>query len=547
MHRILLLGLLALTACSGPAGMETRKVFRYNESSGISSLDPAFANDQAKSWACNHLFNGLVKLDSNLEVQPCIARSWQISEDGLTYTFQLRTDVFFHRDSLLAENRKVVASDFIYSFSRITNEKLASPGAWVFGNLADFTTTSISSGHLNGPLNAINDSVFQIKLSHPFPPFLGLLASPYCSVVPHEVVEYYGKDFRRHPVGTGPFKFHDWVERSALILHKNERYFEKGTNGEALPHLDAVMVSFISDKQSAFMEFLKGKLDMINGLDASFKDDLLTKNGKLRDKYSGKFRMETGPYLNTEYLGILMDPSLPLMKNNPLTDVRIRKAISYGFDRSSMIRYLRNDMASPGTGGIIPMGLPGFDSVPSYGYFYSPDSTKKLLSEAGYPDGKGLPEIVISTTHSYLDLCEFIQGQLAASGIKIRLEVNQAAQHRHMVAKQQLAFFRGSWIADYGDAENYLSLFLSSNKAPAGPNYTHYSNPEFDKLFQLAMSAASDTLRYKYYKQLDQMVIQDAPVIILYYDRVLRLMQNDIKGISINSMNMLDLRAAKIE
>lgn len=534
MRLLFLYALILFSACNESKTSGNKKVFRYNEATGISSLDPAFANDQAKIWACNHLYNGLVQLDDSLRVQPCIAKNWTISGDGKTYRFYLRTDVKFHDDPLLAPGRKVTAADFVYSFGRITDEKTASPGAWVFGKL--------SNNPQKPGVVAVNDSVLEINLSDPFPPFLGLLSSSYCAVVPMEVVKAYGKDFRRHPVGTGPFRFHDWIERSALILHRNNQYFEKDAAGNSLPYLDAVMISFISDKQSAFLEFLKGKLDLISGLDPSYKDDLLTREGSLREKYKGKFRMETAPYLNTEYLGILMDPALPLMQNNPLTDVRIRKVISYGFDRAKMIRYLRNNMATPGTGGMVPPGLPGFDKAADYGYSYQPDSARKLLREAGYPDGKGLPEIVISATHSYQDLCEYIQGQLAGIGIKVRLDINQAAQHRQMVAKQQLACFRGSWIADYADAENYLSLFVSANKAPAGPNYTHYSNSEYDKLFSQAMVAINDSVRYQKYREMDSLVISQAPVIILYYDRVLRLSGNNVTGLRMNSMNLLNLK-----
>ena len=524
--------LLALAACTGKKSTEGKKVFRYNEATGIASLDPAFANDQAKIWACNHLYSGLVKLDDSLRVVPCIASRWEISGDGRTYTFYLRRDIQFHADPLFKGIRKVIAADFVYSFNRITDPKTASPGAWVFGKLDDQQQSVVAQ----------NDSVLVIHLKSAYPPFLGLLSSSYCSVVPFEIVTAYGKDFRRHPVGTGPFRFHEWVERTALILHRNEHYFEKDKAGQTLPYLDAVMISFINDKQSAFLEFLKGKLDFISGLDASFKDDLLTRDGHVRDKYVSRFRMETGPYLNTEYLGILMDPKLPPMQKNPLTDVRIRKAISYAFDRAKMIRYLRNNMATPGTGGMVPPGLPGFEKAADYGYDYQPDSAKKLLAEAGYPGGKDLPEIVISATHSYQDLCEYIQGQLESCGIRVRLEINQAAQHRQMVAKQQLGCFRASWIADYGDAENYLSLFLSANKAPAGPNYTHYNNPQFDQLYADAMAEVNDSARHVIYRKMDQLVMEQVPVIVLYYDRVMRLSASNISGLQMNSMNLLDLR-----
>ena len=185
---VLLFCFLVSGCSSSNKKKEERTVFRYNEATGIATLDPAFANDQAKIWACNHLFNGLVRLDDALIPQPCIAKSWDISDDGLLYTFHLRTDVFFHEHELLKGRRKVTAHDFIYSFSRVAGTSIASPGAWVFRDVA------VEDGVHQ--FKAINDSTFTIKLKTTFPPFLGLLSMPYCSVVPHEVVHHYGKDFQ---------------------------------------------------------------------------------------------------------------------------------------------------------------------------------------------------------------------------------------------------------------------------------------------------------------------------------------------------------------
>ena len=263
---IVLVFFLLIMSCNNNGHQQNdAKIFRYNESSGISTLDPAFANDQAKIWACNHLFNGLIQLDEHFIPKACIAETWKISPDGKQYTFHLRDDVAFHSDPLIQKGRFVTAMDFVYSFKRVMDEKTASPGAWVFGN--------IYKDEISGEAGIIakDDTTLEIKLSKPFPPFLGLLGMPYCSVVPHEVVEHYGKDFRTHPVGTGPFSFWQWIERTALILHKNENYFEKDAHGGKMPYLDAVVVSFISDKQSAFLEFIKGKLDLYRDLMAVLK------------------------------------------------------------------------------------------------------------------------------------------------------------------------------------------------------------------------------------------------------------------------------------
>ncbi|HNQ12109.1 MAG TPA: ABC transporter substrate-binding protein [Bacteroidia bacterium] len=523
-------------SCTTTDEYESKKVFRYNEASGITSLDPAFARSQANIWAVSQLYNGLVQMDESMNIIPCLAHSWKISEDGLNYTFYLNTNVAYHSSALIDEKRRVIASDFVFSFNRIMDEKTASPGAWVFNAIARDVNDVPE-------IKAENDSVLTIRLKYSFPPFLSILTSAYCSVVPPEIVQHFGKDFRSNPIGTGPFKLFLWQERGSMVFHKNEHYFEFDKEIR-LPYLDAVQISFIPDRQAAFLEFVKGKLDFLSGLDASYKDDLLSRNGELKKKYKGKFNFETGPYLNTEYLAFSLSADSLNQSKSILSDVRIRKAINYGFDRVSMIKYLRNSIGSPGSCGITPRGLPSFsDSI--LGYDYQPQLSAQLLSEAGFVNGKGLPEIVLSTTPEYLDLCEFIQSQLKDIGIRIKLEVNQGAQHREMVAQNKLAFYRASWIADYPDAENYFSLFYSANHSPKGPNTTHFLNQTFDQLYHKALQLNNDSLRYMNYQSMEKILIEECPFVILYYDQVLRLSQKSIHGIQSNAMNGLSLKKVR--
>ena len=214
--------------------------FRYNQSSGLASLDPVFAKDQSTIWACNQLFNSLVQIDDSLNIKPCIASSWEISPDGKTYTFHLRNDVRFHNDACFdgGNGRNVVAKDVVYSFKRLIDPHVASPGAWIFNNNVDPAE----------PFTALNDSTFQLKLRKPFRPMLGILTMQYGSIVPQEAVAKYGTDFRAHPVGTGPFRFKAWKEGIALVLLRNENYFEHDEAGKALPYLDGIKVSFIDNK-----------------------------------------------------------------------------------------------------------------------------------------------------------------------------------------------------------------------------------------------------------------------------------------------------------
>ncbi|MFA6705601.1 MAG: ABC transporter substrate-binding protein [Bacteroidales bacterium] len=533
-----LLSLLVLiSSCSKDNSLKDKKVFRYNESANISSLDPAFAKDQAMIWANLQLFNGLVQLDSALNIRPSIAKSWEISQDGLTYTFILRSDVLFHNHNLFnGKKRKVIANDFVYSFNRIIDEEVASPGAWIFN--------SVVKKEGKFAFYAKNDTTFQIILKEPFSPFLGLLTMPYASVVPKEIVEHYGQDYRKNPIGTGPFYFKMWKEGVKLVLLKNENYFEKDEKGNPLPYLDAVNISFIIDKQSVFLEFVKGNIDFISGIDANYKDEVLTRNGELQEKYKNKINLITQPYLNTEYLGFLVD-SEKSPKDNPLLNKKIRQAINYGFDRKKMIKYLRNNIGLAAENGIIPKGLAGFDTNNHCGYSYNPQKAKQLLKEAGYPNGKGLPPISLATTSTYLDLCKYMQQQLNLLGFDIKIDVTPPGALREQIAQSKTMWFRGSWIADYPDAENYLSLFYSPNFCPKGPNYTHFSNKTFDLLYQQAKNETSLEKRTELYKQMDKLIMEEAPIVVLYYDQVLRFAQKNIDGLSSNPMNLLILKNVK--
>jgi oligopeptide transport system substrate-binding protein len=539
----IVLSILILSCNSPNFNITHKKIFHYNESKDIATLDPAYARNLAKVWPVNQLFNGLLQLDDSLQIKPCIAHKWEISMDGRIYTFHLRNDVYFHDNALFqsGKGRKVVASDFVYSFNRLLDPATASPGAWVF-NFVNGNEPNTTNG-----FKAINDSTVQIFLKSPFPAFLGLLTIAYCFVVPKEIVTHYGRDFRNHPVGTGPFKFKLWIEGEKLILLKNENYFEKDINGTKLPKIDGVSISFIADKQSEFLEFIKGRLDFISGVNASFKDELLTPTGKLNPAYSSKFNMLVCPYLNTEYLGILVDSSLEIVRKSPLHDKLIRQAINLSIDRKKMISNLRNNIGFPANSGFIPKGMPSFSASDVHGYNYNPDSARKLLVKAGHPGGKGLSPIKIVTVSDYSDICEYVQHELEQVGIPIEVEVVTGLSYREMIANSRLNLFRASWVADYPDAENYLALFYGPNLCPKGPNYTRFKNKSFDRLYELSLKEPDFSKREKVYHQMDQMIINEAVTIPLYYDVAIRFTQKNIYNLGINPMNNLILKYVEIK
>jgi ABC-type transport system substrate-binding protein len=500
-------------------------VFRYNENAAVNSLDPAFAKIRPSIWVCNQLFNGLVQLDDSLNIESDIAKTWTISPDGKTYTFNLRNDVYFHKNALFGKDstRTVKASDFEYSLNRLLDEDIASPGRWILQNVEKF--------------RAVNDSIFEIKLSKTFPAFLGLLTMKYASVVPHEAFDKKDYDFRANPIGTGPFRFKIWEENVKLVLRKNTLYYEKDEKGRHLPYMEAVAITFLPDKQSGFLQFVQGKLDFVSGLDPSYKDEILTPKGELQPKYSKDVKMITGPYLNTEYMGFRMDGTDKAVK-----DKRIRQAMNYGFDRDKMILFLRNGMGKGATSGMIPNGLGGFGAK---GYGFDVSKARELVAAYKKETGDNKPVILMSTSPSYLDIAEYLQREWQKIGLDVQVDVNPPSSLSQSISTGKVAFFKASWIADYPDAENYLSLFYSKNFAPEGPNYTHFKNDTFDKLYEAAFFETDDKKRQELYKQMDALVMEEAPVIALFYDKASRFTRSNITGLGINPLNLLVVKRVK--
>lgn len=536
-YNILIIICLVLNSSCRQAKDKTNgSIFRYNISNGyLESLDPAYAKSLDMMRADHMIYNTLFETDEHLHIAPSLAKNWEVSADGLLYTFYLRDDVFFQDNVAFpgGKGRKMTAGDVVYSLNRIIDPKVASYGAWIFNDRVNSTQ----------PFVAINDTTLQIHLKRPFRPLPEILTMSYCSIVPKEVVEHWGKDFRSHPCGTGPFKFRYWDEASMLVLHKNPHYWETDSSGQLLPYLDALQISFIDSKATEFLMFLQGKLDFVTGIDGSFKDLVLAKDGSLQPAYKKKFKLKKQTYLDVEYIGFLVDTTNSLLDDAPTKHLLVRQAINYAIDRRKIVTYFRNGVGTPALSGFIPAGLPGHDSTGSFGYNYNPAKALELLKQAGYPNGKGLKTVKILTPDIWSDIVNFVASQLQDIGIPVQVETIQPNILKQEMSRSKAICFRGIWIADYPDAESYMAFFNS--RLPAPPNYTRFSNSTFDKWYDESMNAP-DTTRWNLYRKMDSLVMSQAPVIPLYYDQILHFSQNNVNGMTSNAMNIIDLKRARI-
>jgi oligopeptide transport system substrate-binding protein len=547
-HTLLLLLTALIVQCGQPKDNEDdlkgKKIFRYNESAGITTLDPALVRRFEDFLAIEQLFNGLVTLDESMKLSPALAHSWEISPDGKVYTFYLRTDVLFNNHELFEADseRKFTAKDAAFSFFRIIDPVTASPGKYIFDNLA-FDASSGFKG-----IEAVNDSILKIYLKEPQPSFIYQLSLPYCVVVPSKIVDYYGNNFGQNPLGTGPFYVKKWKMDSKLVLLKNEDYFEKDSEGNPLPYIDAVAVTFINDPHIEFLQLKSGKLDMISGFNDNDKDELLDHDGNLQNSLKEQFYLQKTPWLNTDYIGILMDESFFAKSSNPLAEKKIRQAIAHCLDKYKLVKYTRNGVGKPANYGFVPLGMPGFDDIKIDGIKYDIEAAQKLLVEAGFPQGKGLPVIKLTAAESYKSLCEFIQTSCAEIGIKIEIVVVTAAVLNQHIAQFEAPFYRKSWIADFPDAINYFQLFYSGNFYPEnGSNYTHFKNEAFDNYYELSLKENNDSIRYTYYKEMQIILNDELPVIPLFYAETLRFVNNRVTGLQSNALNMLSLKSVQLK
>lgn len=518
MNRVWLLMHIALVliSCSTENEEEESKIFRYNSSNNISSLDPAFARTQENIWVCKQLFSGLVQLDSNLNVVPDIASSWIIDQENRIFTFNIKRGIFFHASSYWkSKKREVTAHDFKYSFLRILDPEIASPGRWIFSNIIDSSSIWCEGNW-----------VLKIKLNKDFSPFMSQLTMSYCSVVPPEIAKGNKMEFGNHPVGCGPFYLKIWNKNNRLIAKRNNDY-----HGE-IPKIEGFSVQFVPNKQIAFLLFKKGDLDWFSGIESSFKNDIIGKDGLLKKDYQSKFSLYTKPFLNVEYIGFNLTDT---MQNS----LALRKAIHHSIDRKLLITRIRNGIGTPAWGGFVPAGLNGFKLCKAE--VYNPIYARKLVTTHKLNE----KNIELNTSKDYEDIALFIASELDKIGLDLKINIVPSAILRQGKTDGKMSIFRGSWIADYPNCENFLSPFYSKNFPPNGPNYFRFEDAKFDKLYE-SLVKGNESIEESIAFQMEEIIEDERPIVVLFYDKSVHLLNKRVKNFEVNALNHIDLRKVSL-
>ncbi|MBI3259285.1 MAG: ABC transporter substrate-binding protein [Ignavibacteriae bacterium] len=527
--------------------------YRTNEAGELRSLDPVGINDATSHHIAAQIYDNLISFDEKLHITPELAETWEVSPDGLTYTYHLRKGVLFQDDPCFpnGKGRELVAEDVKYSFTRLCDIRTQTRGFGYFqGKVVGvdeyFESTRKAVEAQKDPtitnipgFVASDKYTFQVKLTRAFSPFEYYPALGCMMIHPREAVEHYKKDFFQHPVGTGAFCFTSWTPDRECILTRNPKYWDKDESGNQMPYLDKIKFTFIKDLKSQLLEFKQGNLDEAYRIPNEFFADVVDLDGKVKGDYA-KYQLLSLPALSTQFYGMLV-PS------KEFSDKRVRQAFSMAVDRERIIKYvLKGQAAGAGYSGIVPPSMPDYNNAgPITGYKFDIEKARQLLAEAGYPNGKGFPTITFQLNSGggrNLQVAEAVQSMLTENlGVKVELKEVEWAKHLDEVDAGHSMFFRLGWVADYPDPENFLNLCYGKivpKDGSASPiNQARYNNPEFDKLFEQAVATVDRTKRLELYRQAEQVAMNDAPMLILFYDADYRLLQPNVEGYHNNPMD----------
>ena len=535
-----------------------------NEGTPVFDLYPYYIYDNVSYAVACQIYDGLVKVNpKTLAIVPDIAKSWDIDPSGTLYTFHLHNNVNFQDDPCFAEGkgRKVTANDFEYSMEKLCTE---SPDNIVYsitfkGTVegADQYYESSKKGKPSSGISGVkivNDSTLQIKLIKKNPIFLNMIAGPGGFVMAKEAVEKYGKGLH---VGTGPFIYNQASDSNKVILTANPNYFRCDSLGNQLPYIDSIVFSFINNRSNEFNAFQDGNLDYIVSVPSTQVDKMVEEQIEDFKHKPPRYVLSRIPEMSTQYYGL--NSSKP-----PFNDIRVRKAFSLAIDRNKIVSdVLQGEAFAPGLHGITPPSFmnsanpdENYDISNIKGDSLNVERARKLLSDAGFPNGKNFPTITLEissgggiNTSVALEVQKELQENL---NVNINFNIVSFSQKLEDERYTRFDMIGMGWTADYASPADFLMLFLASNVPdsvgqPSYYNATRYKNPEYDRLIEVGLSANSTKETYKYYQQAEQLAINDAPVIVLWYEQNYSLTRFPIKNLYSNSMNYLDLSCVYID
>lgn len=483
----LLAGVAVLTliaAGCGSTGAPSRdELIDSRDNYDPKSLDPAVSTDVPTGRAVGYLFDGLTQFTADANVQPGLAERWDVSADGLTYTFHLRPGVTFHDGSPLTA--RTVAKSWERALAPATKSGAAS-FLYPIKGAKDYnggTAKSIAG------VAARDDSTLVVTLGEPLAIFTKMLAMPVAAVVPENA----GADFGQHPIGSGPWKLVEWKHDDYLLFAKNPHYFG------GPPKLDTLRARIIAEPSTAVAEYESGNVDILE-IPASEAGDWEADESK-------KPELMSTPALELVYIGLNTT-------RGPLADARVRQAINCAIDVDRIIERLISGRGTHAA-GVVPPALGGYDKARKP-YAYDPQKAKQLLAAAGYANGIDV-ELWVGMTPIYERIAETVQAYLNKVGIRTKIVQRESAAARAAARKGETDMILKDWYADYPDAEDFLYPLLHSANKGAGGNVSFFANAAFDSLVTSARRELDESKRNALYMQADSIAFAQAPMVFLYF------------------------------
>lgn len=539
----------------GKGGVFMGGVMRMNEVEAFKSLNPIAVNEIVGFHIGSQLFEGLVKFDQNdLSIKPAIARSWEINENQTEWTFHIRQGVMFHADPCFADGkgRALTAKDFKFSFDKLCT---ADPNNAQFdvtfkdrvvGANESFEASKTGKNLSVAGVKVIDDSTLTITLKTPFAGFLNVLAMPGCWAYPKEALDKYALDMRVHPVGTGPFQLETVKEGEVLIMKKNPNYYGMDKDGNKLPYLDGLKYTFIREKKAEILEFKSGNLDMVYRLPVEIVPEILGDLEHAKDRKT-EFQILNSTAFNTNYLGFNTTSAAFNKKE-------VRLAFNFAIDRHKIADFTLQGEGNSGDYGIVPyveaFEKDGYDFKGLKGYTLDVDKAREYLKKAGYPDGKGFPKVTLQINSgggNNILIAEVVQKMLKEN-LNVDVDINTVpfAEHIDQVQSGKVDFFRFAWIADYPDPETFLTVFYGKHVPTSATeksfiNYTRFKNARFDSLFAASFTEPDKAKRYAMLSRAEQVLLDEAPFMPIFYDENFRLEQLNVRNFPENPMNYMDL------
>lgn len=519
---------------------------RLSDSEPFNTLYPNAIVDVTSGFVATQLFDGLTKLNnSSLKAEPCIADKWDIDASGTKYIFHLKKGVMFQDDECFSggTGREVKAGDFKYSFELLCKNTPDNNGfkATFMDRVKGANNYFDGKGELEG-VKVLDDYTLEVTLEHPSTVFLQILAQPVCAVLAKEAVDKYGKDIK---TGAGAFMY-DAAKSSedVLFLKRNPNYHGIDSLGNRLPFLDSVIVTYIPSKEDELTMFKEGKTDMITSLPARSIREMV--ENKIQDfqGHPPKYLLDNSPEIITQYYSF--NTSRP-----PYDNPKVRKAFNMAINRKKIVEDILNNQAyGPATNGFVPPVFPGYDIKKIKGYEYNVAEAKKLLAEAGYPNGRAFPitKIILNSGGARnTNVVVEIQKELLENlNINVDFEVLSLAKKIEQSKMGQGDIYREAWVADYPSPESFLNVLYGGDvpKDPAQPSYpntSRYKNPQYDLYFNLGKDAKNRDSSFAYFARAEQILMDDAPIMPIWYDGTYRLTRNGIKNAGPNSMRYRNL------